>query len=63
MPLIYFDDIRLNAVITGPDKGPPLVLIHALGTDLTLWDDVIPLLICGGTAALMCPRRPMRWAR
>jgi 3-oxoadipate enol-lactonase len=44
MPLIYLDDIRLNAEITGPVEGPPLVLIHALGTDLTLWDDLIPLL-------------------
>lgn len=44
MPLIYLDDIRLNADITGPETGPPLVLIHALGTDLTLWDDLIPLL-------------------
>lgn len=44
MPLIYLDDIRLNAEISGPDNGPPLVLIHALGTDLTLWDDLIPLL-------------------
>ena len=44
MPLIYFDDIRLNADITGPESGPPLVLIHALGTNRTLWDDLIPLL-------------------
>jgi 3-oxoadipate enol-lactonase len=44
MPLIYLDDIRLNAEITGPETGLPLVLIHALGTDLTLWDDLIPLL-------------------
>jgi 3-oxoadipate enol-lactonase len=44
MPLIYLDDIRLNAEITGPADGAPLVLIHALGTDLTLWDDIIPLL-------------------
>ncbi len=44
MPLIYLDDIRLNADITGPETGPPVVLIHALGTDLTLWDDLIPLL-------------------
>jgi 3-oxoadipate enol-lactonase len=44
MPLIYLDDIRLNAEITGPAEGAPLVLIHALGTDLTLWDDLLPLL-------------------
>jgi 3-oxoadipate enol-lactonase len=44
MPLVYLDDIRLNAEITGPADGPPVVLIHALGTNLTLWDEVIPLL-------------------
>jgi 3-oxoadipate enol-lactonase len=44
MPLIYLDDIRLNATISGPLTGPSLVLIHALGTNLTLWDDLIPLL-------------------
>ena len=41
MPLIYLDDLRLNAVMDGPLNGPPLVLIHALGTDLTIWDDVV----------------------
>jgi 3-oxoadipate enol-lactonase len=44
MPLIYLDDIRLNVEVTGPADGPALVLIHALGTNLTLWDDLIPLL-------------------
>ncbi|MES2145492.1 MAG: hypothetical protein V4516_14335 [Pseudomonadota bacterium] len=44
MPLIHLDDIRLNIDISGPEAGQPLVLIHALGTDLTLWDDLIPLL-------------------
>jgi 3-oxoadipate enol-lactonase len=44
MPLIYLDDIRLNAEVTGPKDGPALVLIHALGTNLTLWDELIRLL-------------------
>ncbi len=44
MPLIYLDDIRLNVEISGPAEGAPLVLVHALGTDMTLWDDLIPLL-------------------
>jgi 3-oxoadipate enol-lactonase len=44
MPLIYLKDIRLNAELTGPATGPPLVLLHALGTNLTLWDGLIPLL-------------------
>ena len=41
MSLIYLDDLRLNAVLDGPSDGPPLVLIHALGTDLTIWDGVV----------------------
>lgn len=44
MPLIYLPDIRLNAQITGPDSGPPVVFIHALGLDLTIWDMLLPLL-------------------
>ena len=44
MPLIYLTDLRLNADISGPASGPPLVLLHALGTDLTIWDDLLPLL-------------------
>lgn len=44
MPLIYLNNIRLNADITGPTHGPALVLLHALGTNLTLWDDILPLL-------------------
>jgi 3-oxoadipate enol-lactonase len=44
MPLIYLNDIRLNAQTSGPTTGPVLVLIHALGLNLTLWDDLIPLL-------------------
>jgi 3-oxoadipate enol-lactonase len=42
MALIYLDDLRLNAVLEGPAEGPALVLIHALGTDLTSFDGVIP---------------------
>ena len=44
MPLIYLQDIRLNAVIEGPADAPPLLFCHALGTDLTLWDAIIPAL-------------------
>ncbi len=40
MPLIYLDNMRLNAEITGPIGGPPVVLIHALGTGLRIWDAV-----------------------
>lgn len=44
MPAVFLPDLRLNAEISGPADGPTLVLIHALGTDLHLWDDLIPLL-------------------
>jgi 3-oxoadipate enol-lactonase len=44
MPLIFLPDLRLNAEISGPATGPPLVLLHALGTDLTIFDDLLPLL-------------------
>ena len=39
--LVYLDDIRLNAEISGPVDGPAVVLIHALGTNLQIWDDVV----------------------
>jgi 3-oxoadipate enol-lactonase len=42
MPLIYLPDIRLNAVISGPADGPPVIFAHALGTDLTIWDNLMP---------------------
>lgn len=41
MPLIYLDDLRLNADICGPVGGPAVVLLHALGTTLKIWDDVV----------------------
>lgn len=44
MALVWLKDLRLNAVIEGPDDGPPVVLIHALGTDLTIWDGVVAAL-------------------
>lgn len=44
MALVWLEDLRLNAVVEGPVDGPPLVLIHALGTDLTIWDGVVAAL-------------------
>lgn len=40
--LVWFDDIRLNAELSGPATAPPLVLIHGLGLDLRLWDAILP---------------------
>ncbi|MGL4238111.1 3-oxoadipate enol-lactonase [Tabrizicola sp.] len=42
--LVWLDDLRLNAEISGPADGPPLVLIHALGTNLTIWNPLVAAL-------------------
>ena len=47
MALVYLDDIRLNAEVSGPEGGPAVVLLHALGTGLGIWDTVVPLLPVG----------------
>ena len=44
MPLAYLPYLRLNYRFDGAESGPVLVLTHALGFDLTIWDHVIPLL-------------------
>lgn len=44
MAPIFLPDLRLNAEISGPEGGAPLVLVHALGSSLAIWDDLLPLL-------------------
>ena len=44
MPLAYLPHLRLNYRFDGAPDGPVLVLTHALGSNLTIWDNVIPLL-------------------
>ena len=39
--LIDLDDLRLNAELSGPEDAPPVVFIHALGTNLAIWDAVL----------------------
>jgi 3-oxoadipate enol-lactonase len=41
MTLVWLDDLRLNAELTGPVSAPPVVFIHALGTNLAIWDAVV----------------------
>jgi 3-oxoadipate enol-lactonase len=38
------DGTRLHYEVTGPDDAPALVFANSLGTDLRLWDAVLPLL-------------------
>jgi 3-oxoadipate enol-lactonase len=42
MPPVFLPDLRLNAEISGSEGAPALVLIHALGTSLALWDGILP---------------------
>lgn len=41
MPLVYLPDIRLHVRLDGLETAPPLVLLHALGTDGALFDGLI----------------------
>ena len=60
MPLVYLPDIRLNARLR--HDGPPVVLLHALGTHGGLWDDLtIPGALCldlRGHGASDAPKPP-----
>lgn len=40
--LVWLEDLRLNAELSGPVTAPSVVLIHGLGLDLTLWDALVP---------------------
>ncbi len=42
MSLVWLENLRLNAEVSGPPTAPPLVLIHGLGLDLRLWDALLP---------------------
>lgn len=44
MDVLTFDDVALHVQVDGPEDGPPVVFANSLGTDLRLWDQVIPLL-------------------
>lgn len=44
MPLIWLDDIRLNATLSGPEGAPALVLIHGLGLSSAGFDPILPFL-------------------
>jgi 3-oxoadipate enol-lactonase len=44
MPVTTVNGLRAHHEISGPDDGRPLVLAHALGLDLRVWDALLPLL-------------------
>ncbi len=39
--------VRLHYRVDGPDDGAPVVFANSLGTDLRLWDPILPLLPSG----------------
>lgn len=42
MTLVWLDDLRLNALVSGPPSAPAIVLVHGLGLDNRLWHSVTP---------------------
>jgi 3-oxoadipate enol-lactonase len=61
------DDLRLHVREDGAPNGAPVVFANSLGTDLRLWDKVLPLLPAGlriirydkrGHGLSDCPRGP-----
>ena len=44
MSLVWLEDLRLNADLTGPPSAPGLVLIHGLGLDARVWTALAPRL-------------------
>lgn len=42
MPYADLPEARLCYRFDGPEDRPVLVLSHSLGTDMTMWDDVLP---------------------
>ena len=44
MKLFDTGDVRLHYRVDGPDDGAPVVFANSLGTDMRLWDPILPLL-------------------
>mmetsp|Transcript_27486 Transcript_27486/g.50785 ORF Transcript_27486/g.50785 Transcript_27486/m.50785 type:complete len:263 (-) Transcript_27486:258-1046(-) len=47
MHMADLGDVRLHYRIDGPDDGAPVVFANSLGTDMRLWDPIMPLLPAG----------------
>jgi 3-oxoadipate enol-lactonase len=44
MKVADLGDVRLHYRVEGPDDGAPVVFANSLGTDMRLWDPIVPLL-------------------
>ena len=44
MSIASINGVALNHRLSGAEGRSPLILVNSLGTDLTIWDDVLPLL-------------------
>ncbi|MFK7743833.1 MAG: 3-oxoadipate enol-lactonase [Roseobacter sp.] len=67
MNMVELGDIRMHYRVDGPDDGPPVVFANSLGTDMRLWDPILPLLPPGlrlirfdkrGHGLTTCPKAP-----
>ena len=47
MKIFDTGDVRLHYRVDGPDDGAPVVFANSLGTDMRLWDQILPLLPTG----------------
>ena len=47
MKMADLGDVRLHYRIDGPQDGPTVVFANSLGTDLRLWDPIMPMLPAG----------------
>jgi 3-oxoadipate enol-lactonase len=44
MGIASINGVALNYRLSGAEGGSPLILVNSLGTDLAIWNDVLPLL-------------------
>lgn len=44
MSIASINGVALNYRLSGAEGGSPLILVNSLGTNLSIWDDVLPLL-------------------
>ncbi|WP_299375882.1 3-oxoadipate enol-lactonase [uncultured Tateyamaria sp.] len=67
MHMADLGDVRLHFRIDGPKDGAPVVFANSLGTDMRLWDPILPLLPAGlrilrydkrGHGLSTCPNGP-----